>query len=43
MADRYNQPVEEMKKHLRSDDIEYIKDSIERRKTIALLVENAKA
>lgn len=43
IADRYNQPVEEMKKHLRGDDIEYIKDSIERRKTVALLVENAKA
>jgi len=42
MASRYNQPVEEMKKHLHDDDIEYIKDSIERRKTIKLLVENAK-
>jgi len=42
MAKRYNQPVEEMKKHLHDDDIEYIKSSIERRKTIKLLVENAK-
>jgi len=40
MAKRYNQPVEEMKKHLRDDDIEYIKSSIERRKTIKMLVEN---
>ncbi|NMA66060.1 MAG: trigger factor [Clostridiaceae bacterium] len=43
MAARYNQPVEEMKKHLRVDDIEYIKDSIKRRKTIKFLVENAQA
>jgi trigger factor len=42
MAKRYNQSVEEMKKHLHEDDIEYIKNSIERRKTIAMLVENAK-
>ena len=42
MAKRYNQPVEEMKKHLHDDDIEYIKSSIERKKTIKLLVENAK-
>lgn len=42
MAKRYNQPVEEMKKHLHDDDIEYIKSSIERKKTIKMLVENAK-
>ncbi len=42
MATRYNQSVEEMKKHLHDDDIEYIKDSIERKKTVKLLVENAK-
>lgn len=42
MAAKYNQPIEEMKKHLHDDDIEYIKDSIERRKTVKLLVENAK-
>lgn len=41
MAKRYNQTVEEMKKHLRDDDIEYIKDSIERKKTVNMLVENA--
>lgn len=43
LAQRYRQPVEEMKKHLHEDDIEYIKNSVERRKTIALLVDNAKA
>ncbi|MCX7774252.1 MAG: trigger factor [Clostridia bacterium] len=43
MAARYNQSVEEMKKHLHEDDIEYIKNSIERKKTIKLLVESAKA
>lgn len=42
MAGRYNQTAEEMKKHLQDDDIEYIKNSIERRKTIALLAENSK-
>ncbi len=42
MAKRYNQPIEEMKKHLHDDDIEYIKSSIERKKTIKMLVENAK-
>lgn len=40
MAKRYNQSVEEMKKHLRDDDIEYIKSSIERKKTVEMLVEN---
>ncbi len=43
MAESYKQTVEEMKKHLHEDDIEYIKNSIERKKTIALLVESAKA
>ncbi|MGI6049668.1 MAG: trigger factor [Acetivibrionales bacterium] len=42
MAKRYNQTADELKKHLREDDIEYIKNSIERRKTVDLLVENAK-
>ncbi|MGI6085877.1 MAG: trigger factor [Acetivibrionales bacterium] len=42
IAKRYKQSVEEMKKHLHDDDIEYIKSSIERKKTIALLVENSK-
>lgn len=43
MAEQYRQPVEEMKKHLHEDDIEYIKNSIITRKTVAMLVENAKA
>ncbi len=43
MAKRYNQSPEEMKKHLHEDDIEYIKNSIERKKTVAMLVENAQA
>ncbi|NLU51273.1 MAG: trigger factor [Clostridiaceae bacterium] len=42
MAERYSQSVEDFKKHLHEDDIEYIKNSIVRRKTIALLVDNAK-
>ncbi len=41
MSKRYNQTVEEMKKHLRDEDIEYIKDSIERKKTIKLLVDSS--
>ena len=43
MAEQYKQPVEEMKKHLHDDDIEYIKNSIITRKTVAMLVESAKA
>ena len=43
MAEQYHQPVEEMKKHLKNDDIEYIKNSIISRKTVAMLVENVKA
>lgn len=43
MAERYKQPVEEMKKHLHEEDIEYIKNSIINRKTVAMLVENTKA
>jgi trigger factor len=42
MAEQYRKPVEEMKKHLHNDDIEYIKNSIITRKTIAMLVESAK-
>lgn len=42
MAETYSQSVDDFKKHLRDDDIEYIKNSIVRRKTIALLVDNAK-
>lgn len=41
MADRYHQPVEEMKKHLHEDDIEYIKNSIVYKKTVAMLVDKA--
>ncbi len=41
MAERYKQPVEEMKKHLHEDDIEYIKNTIVRRKTVELLVNAA--
>jgi len=37
MAERYSQKPEEFKKHLRNDDIEYIKDTIIRRKTIELM------
>ena len=43
MAEQYRKPVEEMKKHLHNDDIEYIKNSIISRKTVAMLVENVKA
>lgn len=42
MAKKYNQTADEMKKQLRDEDIEYIKDSIEQKKTIELLVKNAK-
>ena len=41
MSERYKQPVEEMKKHLHEDDIEYIKNTIVRRKTVELLVNAA--
>jgi len=37
MAEKYNQKPEEFKKHLQNDDIEYIKDTIIRRKTIELM------
>ena len=37
MAERYSQKPEEFKKHLQNDDIEYIKDTIIRRKTIELM------
>lgn len=43
LAEQYKQPVEEMKKHLHDEDIEYIKNSIITRKTVAMLVESAKA
>lgn len=37
MAEKYNQNAEDFKKHLRNDDIEYIKDTIITRKTIELM------
>ncbi|ANX02322.1 trigger factor [Thermoclostridium stercorarium] len=37
MAERYKQNPEDFKKHLQNDDIEYIKETIVRRKTIELL------
>lgn len=43
MAERYRQTVEEMKKHLHEDDIEYIKTSVTNRKTVGFLKDNAKA
>lgn len=42
IAENYKSDVEEFKKHLKNNDIEYIKDTIKIRKTIELLVENAK-
>jgi len=42
IAENYKQEVAQIKKHLQSNDIEYINDTIRIRKTIELLVENAK-
>ncbi|MCX7710641.1 MAG: trigger factor [Clostridia bacterium] len=42
LAENYNQNPEDFKKHLREDDIEYIKGTVVVRKTVDLLVENAK-
>ncbi|MCX7748686.1 MAG: trigger factor [Clostridia bacterium] len=42
LAENYKQPEEEFKKHLKEDDIEYIKGNLIIRKTIKFLVENAK-
>lgn len=42
IAENYKQEVEEFKKHLQDKDIEYINDTIEIRKTVEMLVENAK-
>jgi trigger factor len=42
MADNYKQDIEDFKKHLRDEDVEYIKSNLEFRKAIELLVENAK-
>lgn len=41
IADTYKQDAEEFKKHLRPEDIEYIKDQIVYEKTIDFLVDNA--
>jgi trigger factor len=42
MAENYKQDVDDFKKHLKDDDIEYIKTNLEIRKVVKFLVENAK-
>lgn len=42
IAENYKQEVEEFKKHLQENDIEYINNTIRLRKTVELLVESAK-
>ena len=42
MAENYKQTEEEFKKHLKEDDIEYIKNNLIMKKTIDFLVSNAK-
>lgn len=42
LAENYKQDIEEFKKHLREDDIEYIKGNIETKKTVEFLIENSK-
>lgn len=42
VAENYQQDVEEFKKHLEKNDIEYIKDTIKVRKSIDVMIENAK-
>ncbi|MCX7842046.1 MAG: trigger factor [Clostridia bacterium] len=42
MAGNYRQSEEDFKQHLREEDIEYIKDSVIIRKTVDILVQNAK-
>ena len=42
IAENYQQDLEQFKQHLQKNDIEYIKDTIKIRKTIGLMVENAK-
>jgi trigger factor len=39
MAENYKQNVEDFKKHLKNDDIEYIKDTVITRKTIKIMTE----
>ncbi len=41
-AEAYKQPVEELKKTLRPEDLEYVKNDIAFKKTLKLLVDNAK-
>lgn len=41
LAERYKQPVEELRKHLNEDDIEYMRSNLTVSKTIDFLVENA--
>ena len=41
MAQNYKQTPEDFKKHLREEDIEYIKDNLKVRETVNFLVENA--
>ncbi len=42
MADNYKQEAEDFKKHLKEDDIEYIKGSLKIQETVSFLVESAK-
>lgn len=42
LAESYNQKEEDFKKHLREDDIEYIKSNLSLKKTVDFLVENAR-
>ena len=42
LAENYKQDKEEFKKHLREDDIEYIKGNLVARKTVDFLIENSK-
>ena len=42
LAENYKTDVEEFKKHLQDNDIEYIKDTIKMRKTVQLLIDSAK-
>lgn len=42
MAETYKQTAEDFKKHLKDEDIEYIRENLNRQKTVDFLVENAK-
>lgn len=42
LAENYKQNAEDFKKHLREEDIEYIKGNVVARKTIDFLIENSK-